>query len=194
MLTDTSGSFIWYVHRSANFTCEVNPDYSSRVMLSKEQISGILAALNFDQRLTDCSDNLLLCFSCHLLAATQKITYDFVRISPHRATIDPNSIDSHTPPPPPPFLGTEISKCEQKVAAATFHPKDPKPPGTIRLRDGSSVFSVALECRLLALNKFSTLTKTNKKFVIYTDRFSAVESLQGKTSQTKKTSSVSTIS
>ena len=34
---------------------------------------------------------------------------------------------------------TDGSKCEQKVAAAAFHPEDPDDSGIIRLRDGSSV-------------------------------------------------------
>ena len=36
---------------------------------------------------------------------------------------------------------TDGSKCEQKVAAAAFYPEDPHDPGTMRLRDGSSVFN-----------------------------------------------------
>ena len=80
---------------------------------------------------------------------------------------------------------TDGSKCEQKVAAVTFYPEDPDGPGTIRLRDGSSVFNAELESILLALKKFSTLTKTDKKFIIYTDSLSAVESLQGRTFRTK---------
>ena len=39
---------------------------------------------------------------------------------------------------------TDGSKCEQKVAAAAFFPEDPDDPGTTRLRDGSSGFSVDL--------------------------------------------------
>ena len=80
---------------------------------------------------------------------------------------------------------TDGSKCEQKVAAATFYPKDPDDPRTIRLREGSSVFNAELEGMLLALKKFLILTKTYKKFIIYTDSFSAVESLRGKTFRTK---------
>ena len=72
------------------------------------------------------------------------------------------------------------SKCEQKVAAATFYPKDPKNSEAVWLREGSSVFNTELEGILLALKKFSTSTKTNKKFIIYPDSFSAVQSLRGK--------------
>ena len=61
---------------------------------------------------------------------------------------------------------TDGSKCEQKVAAATFYPEDPDNPGAIRLRDGSSVFNPKLDGILLALKKFSTLTKTYKKLII----------------------------
>ena len=75
---------------------------------------------------------------------------------------------------------TDGSKCEQKVAAGTFYPKEPENSGAVRLRDGSSVFNTELEGILLALKNFSTLTKTNKKFIIYTDSFSAVEILGGK--------------
>ena len=77
------------------------------------------------------------------------------------------------------------SKCEQKVAAATFYPIYPDDPGTTWLRGGSSVFNAYLEGILLALKKFLTLTKTNKKFIIYTDSLSAFESLQGETFWTK---------
>ena len=77
------------------------------------------------------------------------------------------------------------SKYEQKVAAVTFYPEDSDNPGAIPLRDGSSVFNAELEGILLALNKFSTMTKTYKKFIIYTDSFSVVESLQGKTFRIK---------
>ena len=48
-----------------------------------------------------------------------------------------------------------------------------------------SGFNAELEVVLLALKKFSTLTKIFKKFIIYTDSFSAVESLQGKTFRSK---------
>ena len=70
------------------------------------------------------------------------------------------------------------------MAAAAFYPKDPGDPRTIRLRDGS-VFNAELEGIHLALKKFLTLTKTNKNFIIYTDSFSAVETLQGKNFRTK---------
>ena len=50
---------------------------------------------------------------------------------------------------------------------------------------GPLFFNAELKGRLLPLKKFSTLTKTNKKFIIYTDSFSAALSLQGKTFRTK---------
>ena len=71
------------------------------------------------------------------------------------------------------------------MAAAAFYPKDPDDPGTIRLRDGSSVFNAKLEGTNLALKKFLTLSKSKKNFIFYTDSFSAVESLGGKTFRTK---------
>ena len=75
------------------------------------------------------------------------------------------------------------------MAAAAFYPNDPDDPGTIRLRDGFSVFYAELEAIHLALQKFLTLPKTNtctcKNFIIYTDSFSTVESLRGKTFRTK---------
>ena len=46
---------------------------------------------------------------------------------------------------------TDGSKCEQKVAAATFYPKDPNNSVAVRLGDGSSVFNAELEGILLAL-------------------------------------------
>ena len=80
---------------------------------------------------------------------------------------------------------TDGSKCEQKVAAAAFYPKDPDDPGTIRLRDGSSAFNAELKGIHPALNTFLTLTKTNKNFILHTDSFSAVECMRGKTFRTK---------
>ena len=82
---------------------------------------------------------------------------------------------------------TDGTKCEQKVAATTFHFKDPDNSGAVRLRDGSSVFNVELDGILLAIKKFLALIKSYKKFIIYTDRFSAVESLRGKNLPIKKT-------
>ena len=76
---------------------------------------------------------------------------------------------------------TDGSKCEQKVAAA----EDPDDPGTVRFRDGSSIFNGVLEGIFLVLRKFLILTKTKKNFIICTDSFSAVESLQGKMFRTK---------
>ena len=79
------------------------------------------------------------------------------------------------------------SKCEQKVAAAFFFK-------TLKTLITPKLFNYETEplflmpnkkVWLLALKKFSTLTKTYKKFVIYTDSFSAVKSLQGKTFRTK---------
>ena len=80
---------------------------------------------------------------------------------------------------------TDGSKCEQKVAAAAFYPEDPDDPGIIRLRDGSSVFNAELEGLHLALKKFLTLYKSRKNFIVYTDSFSAVESLRGKSFRAK---------
>ena len=80
---------------------------------------------------------------------------------------------------------TDGSKCEQKVAAAAFYPEDPDDPGTTRLRDGSSVFNAELEDLHLTLKKFVTMYKSRKNFIVYTDSFSAVESLRGKSFRTK---------
>ena len=49
---------------------------------------------------------------------------------------------------------TDGSKCNQKVAAATFYPTYPDNSGANRLRDGSSIFNAELEGILLALKKF----------------------------------------
>ena len=76
-------------------------------------------------------------------------------------------------------------KCEQKMAAAAFYPVDPDEPRTTRLRDGSSVFNAELEGLHLALKKFLTLYKSRKNFIVYTDSFSAVESLRGKSYRAK---------
>ena len=80
---------------------------------------------------------------------------------------------------------TDGSKCEQKVAAAAFFPEDPDDPGTTRLRDGSSVFNAELEGLHLPLKKFFNLSKSRKNFIVYTDSFSAVESLRGKNCRIK---------
>ena len=80
---------------------------------------------------------------------------------------------------------THRSKCEKKVAAATFYPKDPDNSGAFRLIDGSSVVNAELEGIHLALKKFLTLTKTNKKSIIYTHSFPVVESWLGKTFRSK---------
>ena len=79
---------------------------------------------------------------------------------------------------------TDGSKSEHKVAAAAFFTKDPDNPKITRLRDGSSVFNAELEGILLSLKKFLTLPQF-KRFIIYTDSLSAVESLRSKTFKTK---------
>ena len=56
---------------------------------------------------------------------------------------------------------------------------------TPQLRDGSSVFNAELEGLHLALKKFLTLYKSRKNFIVYTDSFSAVESLRGKSYRAK---------
>ena len=71
------------------------------------------------------------------------------------------------------------------MAAAAFYPEDPDEPRTTRLRDGSSVFNAELEGLHLALKKFLTLYKSRKNFIVYTDSFSAVESLRGKSYRAK---------
>ena len=71
------------------------------------------------------------------------------------------------------------------MAAAAFYPEDPDDPRTTRLRDGSSVFNAELEGLHLALKKFLTLYKSRKNFIVYTDSFSAVESLRGKSYRAK---------
>ena len=71
------------------------------------------------------------------------------------------------------------------MAAAAFFPEDPDNPGTTRLRDGSSVFNAELEGLHRALNKFLNLSKFIHNFIIYTDSFSAVESLRGKNFRNK---------
>ena len=43
------------------------------------------------------------------------------------------------------YIDLDGSKCEQKVAAATFYPKDPENSGAVRLRDGSFVFNAELD-------------------------------------------------
>ena len=73
---------------------------------------------------------------------------------------------------------TDGSKCEQKVATAIFYPKDTENSRAVRFQDGYSVFNAELEGILLALKNFPSLTKINETFIIYTDSFSAVESLQ----------------
>ena len=80
---------------------------------------------------------------------------------------------------------TDGSKCEQKVAAAAFYPEDPHDPGTTRLRDGSSVYNAELKGLHLALKKFLTLYKSRRNFIVYTDSFSAVDSLRGKSFRAK---------
>ena len=80
---------------------------------------------------------------------------------------------------------TDGSNCEQKVAAAAVYPEDPDDPRTTRLRDGSSVFNAELEGLHLALKKFFTLYKSRKNFIVYTDSFSAVESLRAKSYRAK---------
>ena len=49
------------------------------------------------------------------------------------------------------------SKCEEKITAATFYPKN---SGAVLLRDGGSVFNAELESILLVQMKFLALTKT----------------------------------
>ena len=71
------------------------------------------------------------------------------------------------------------------MAAAAFYPEDPDEPRTTRLRDGSSIFNAELEGLHLALKKFLTLYKSRKNFIVYTDSFSAVESLRGKSYRAK---------
>ena len=85
--------------------------------------------------------------------------------------------------PVPP--NTDGSKCEQKVVVDAFYPEDPDDPGTTRLRDGSSVFNAELVGLHLALLKFLNLSKFTRNFIIYTDSFSAVESLRGKNFRNK---------
>ena len=46
------------------------------------------------------------------------------------------------------YIDLDGSKCEQKVAAATFYPKDPEHFGAVRLRDGSFVFNAQLDLDL----------------------------------------------
>ena len=79
---------------------------------------------------------------------------------------------------------TDGSKSEYKVAAAAFFTKDPDNPKTTRLGDGSSVFNAELEGILLTIKNFLTLPQY-KRFIIYTDSLSAVESLRNKTFKTK---------
>ena len=79
---------------------------------------------------------------------------------------------------------TDGSKSEHKVAAAAFFTKDADNPKTARLRDGSSVFNAELEGILLTIKKFVTLPQY-KRFIIYTDNLSAVESLRNKNFKTK---------
>ena len=79
---------------------------------------------------------------------------------------------------------TDGSKSEHKVAAAAFFTKDPDDPKTSRLGDGSSVFNAELEGIPLIIKKFLTLPQY-KRFVIYTDSLSAIESLRNKTFKTK---------
>ena len=81
---------------------------------------------------------------------------------------------------------TDGSQREQKVAVATIFPEEPEHSLAVRLRDGSSVLMPNLNIILLDLKKFSILAKTNKKFIIYTDRFSAVQSLRGKPFRSRK--------
>ncbi|GFR94328.1 RNA-directed DNA polymerase from mobile element jockey [Elysia marginata] len=72
---------------------------------------------------------------------------------------------------------TDGSKSE-KVAAASFYPKDPDEPDQTRLNDDSTVFNAELEGISLALKYF----KRNRflRSVIYTDSLSAIQALQGK--------------
>ena len=83
---------------------------------------------------------------------------------------------------------TDSSKIEHKVAAAAFFTKDRDNPKITPLRDGSSVFNAELEGILLTIKKCLTLQQF-KNFVIYTDSFSAVESLRCKTFKTKNVKS-----
>ncbi|GFS23078.1 RNA-directed DNA polymerase from mobile element jockey [Elysia marginata] len=72
---------------------------------------------------------------------------------------------------------TDGSKSE-KVAAASFYPKDPDEPDQTRLNDDSTVFIAELEGTSLALKYFKR--KRFLRSVIYTDSLSALQALQGK--------------
>ncbi|GFR91777.1 RNA-directed DNA polymerase from mobile element jockey [Elysia marginata] len=72
---------------------------------------------------------------------------------------------------------TDGSK-DEKVAAASFCPKDPDEPEQARLNDDSTVFNAKLEGISLALKYFKR--KRILRSVIYTDSLSAIQALQGK--------------
>ncbi|GFR99314.1 Gag-Pol polyprotein [Elysia marginata] len=71
---------------------------------------------------------------------------------------------------------TDGSKSE-KVAAASFYPKDSDKPEQTRLNDDSTVFNAELEGISLALKYFKR--KRILRSVIYTDSLSAMEAQQG---------------
>ncbi|GFS08185.1 RNA-directed DNA polymerase from transposon X-element [Elysia marginata] len=82
---------------------------------------------------------------------------------------------------------TDESKSE-KVAAASFYPKDPDEPDQTRLNDDSTVFNAELEGISLAL-KFKR--KRFLRSVIYTDSLSAaIQALQGKIFKNKNVSRI----
>ncbi|GFR61062.1 RNA-directed DNA polymerase from mobile element jockey [Elysia marginata] len=72
---------------------------------------------------------------------------------------------------------TDGSKSE-KVAAASFYPKDPDKPDKTRLNDDSTIFNAELEGISLALKYFQR--KRILRSVMYTDSLSAIQALQGK--------------
>ena len=80
---------------------------------------------------------------------------------------------------------TDGSKQDAKVSAACFIPSDPSNPLSTRLRDDSSIFNAELQGILLALGKIKNMSKSHKKFVIYTDSLSALLAIQNRNFKSK---------
>ena len=78
---------------------------------------------------------------------------------------------------------TDGSKQDAKVSAACFIPNEPNNPLSTRLRGDSSIFNAELQGVLLG--KIKKMSKSHKKFVIYTDSLSALLAIQNRNFRSK---------